>query len=324
MTKFDVIQYDNSLRDKWQDFLERSNTGHLFHDQRFFEYHPKDRFVNNHLLFHKGNKIKALLTGTISEDEQGRNIYVSHSGASYGGFVLPLDSGIKDAHNIMEALLEYLHDNDFDGLRITFAPIFYSEMPNHHIEFVMLKNSFEIVRSELSSIVHFQDTIDDNFALFRPSTRTATRKALKEGVEVRFNENWVEFYEILEKNLAMRHDVKPTHTLDELLKLKKLIPGRIKLLSSFKDDKMLAGVVTFELNEKAILAFYISHRKEYQKLRPLNILFYELFKWGIESGYEFLDFGTYTLDMEPNFGLARFKEGFGARGIFRSTWMKIF
>jgi hypothetical protein len=31
------------------------------------------------------------------------------------------------------------------------------------------------------------------------------------------------------------------------------------------------------------------------------------------------DFGTFTVDEEPNMGLGRFKENFGASGIFRDT-----
>ena len=39
----------------------------------------------------------------------------------------------------------------------------------------------------------------------------------------------------------------------------------------------------------------------------------------IERGFRYLDFGIFTVRMEPNFGLARFKESFGASGMFRDT-----
>ena len=34
---------------------------------------------------------------------------------------------------------------------------------------------------------------------------------------------------------------------------------------------------------------------------------------------KFLDFGIFTVNENPNMGLARFKENFGANGIFRDT-----
>ncbi len=44
-------------------------------------------------------------------------------------------------------------------------------------------------------------------------------------------------------------------------------------------------------------------------------------KYQIE-GFKYLDFGIFTVNMEPNWGLGRFKENFGARGIFRDTFYK--
>ena len=68
-----------------------------------------------------------------------------------------------------------------------------------------------------------------------------------------------------------------------------------------------------------VLAFYISHDELYNQYRPLNILFYEVFSWAIESKYKVYDFGIFTVNEEPNMGLGRFKENFGASGIFRDT-----
>ena len=41
-----------------------------------------------------------------------------------------------------------------------------------------------------------------------------------------------------------------------------------------------------------------------------------------DEGFKFLDFGIFTVNMDPNWGLGRFKENFGARGIFRDTFYK--
>lgn len=120
----------------------------------------------------------------------------------------------------------------------------------------------------------------------------------------------------------MRHNVQPTHTLDELLLLKKIYPQRIKLFSATIDRKMIAGVVMFECNERVTLAFYISHNEEYQQYRAVNNLFYQIISWAIRNNYGYFDFGIFTVDMEPNWGLGRFKESFGAQGVFRDTFLK--
>jgi lipid II:glycine glycyltransferase (peptidoglycan interpeptide bridge formation enzyme) len=71
-----------------------------------------------------------------------------------------------------------------------------------------------------------------------------------------------------------------------------------------------------------VLAFYISHDETYQHYRPVNLLFYEIMQRYAYEGFKYLDFGIFTVLMEPNWGLGRFKENFGARGVFRDTFFK--
>ena len=68
-----------------------------------------------------------------------------------------------------------------------------------------------------------------------------------------------------------------------------------------------------------VLAFYISHKQGYEDHRPVNLLIYNIIKWAIEKQLQILDFGIITVKEAPNMGLARFKENFGASGIFRDT-----
>ena len=105
-----------------------------------------------------------------------------------------------------------------------------------------------------------------------------------------------------------------------LIELFKIFPEKIKLFSSFYKGEMVAGVVNFVVNEHVVLAFYISHNQEYNDLSPLNLLFFSMFEWAIKSNYKIYDFGIFTVDGVPNMGLGRFKENFGASGIFRDTF----
>jgi len=137
---------------------------------------------------------------------------------------------------------------------------------------------------------------------------------------VRESDEWSTFFELLKQNLKIRHNVQPTHTLDELLLLKKLYPDRIRLFGAYLDEQMVAGVVNFSVNKDVVLAFYISHDEAFQHLRAVNLLFFEIIKWCHLNDFKYLDFGIFTVDMEPNFGLGRFKENFGASGVFRDTF----
>lgn len=312
--------YTPEFRAQWEEFVDNASNGTIFHYQKFFDYHPDDRFENHHLIFLNKERIEAVLPAAIINDDNKR-ILVSHPGASFGGFVVSRNNGIGNSFKLVDALITYCRKNELSCIRITPPPFIYYDLFENHLDFAFYKNGFHYFRRELTAIIPLLN-IRDTLSLFRPTARTAMRKSQKCGIETKISHDWQKFYPILLKNLSMRHNVKPTHTLDELLKLTKLFPERIFLYGAYLKNELIAGVVIFVANHKVLLAFYISQDYEHQSLRPLNFLFYQILRWGYENNFKWLDFGLYTLREEPNFGLARFKESFGAKGIFRDTWEK--
>ena len=171
----------------------------------------------------------------------------------------------------------------------------------------------------MTSILFLEDSLDKNLAKFKSSHLRAVRNAQEKGVNVRQSNDFDSFYHILEQNLKIRHGVSPTHTLAELKNIHALFPDRVNLFAAYVKDVMVAGVVNFVVNDYVVLAFYISHDEAYQEFRAVNLLFYSIFDWAIQQGFRIYDFGTFTVNEEPNMGLGRFKENFGASGIFRDT-----
>ena len=95
---------------------------------------------------------------------------------------------------------------------------------------------------------------------------------------------------------------------------------RDSLFGAFYKGEMIAGVLNFIIKDDVVLAFYISHKEEFQELRPLNLLFYSIFNWALKEKIKVYDFGIFTVEGKPNMGLGRFKENFVASGIFRDTF----
>ncbi len=303
----------------WDKFVTSANNGTIFHLRRFLGYHPKDRFEDRSLLFHKNGKLVAAFPACILRDESKTTLH-SHLGASFGGFVLEESTGLKDTFELVEALKNYSHDNNINEIVLTLPPIIYLTRLSNNLDFALNKNGFSYVKRELSSVLSLKPSLSTNLKNFRAEARTAFRRAQKLGVEIRESEDFPTFYKLLESNLSIRHGVTPTHTIDELLKLKNLFPDRIELLAAFAEGEMIAGVILIECNPKAIIAFYICHDENYQQFRAVNLLFHDIIKRAIQKKFKYLDFGTFTVDMDPNWGLGRFKESFGASGLFRDTF----
>lgn len=321
MLEYSLLNKSNLKEKEWDEFVDHSDNGTLFHKRAFLNYHPKDRFKDASIYVTKSGKTISLLTAAVVERE-GRKILSSHPGASYGGFVYSTDLNFRDAHDLVDILLEYGRSLKVDRIQLTIPPIIYQTKYSNYIDFALYKNGFMYLKRDVSSIVQLDFDNEKLLDTYRAEARTATKKAMKEGIEIVECELFDEYYEILKKNLKLRHNVNPAHTLDELKLIKKLFPSDIRLWGAFLNDRLTAGVCNFSVNPNVVLAFYISHDEAYQEYRPVNLLFYEIMKQYQQEGFRFLDFGIFTVNMEPNWGLGRFKENFGARGIFRDTFYK--
>jgi len=315
----EIKKFIEEQSDLWENIVKNANNGTIFHTRRFLSYHPRGRFIDHSLILYKNDK-PYILFPAADKKYDGKRFLVSHPGSSYGSFVAPEDISFSDSYAIVESLIRYAKKKDFDVIKLTPPPTIYNRRLSNYIEFALIQHGFTYLKREVSSILFLEKTIEQNLAKFKPSHRQAVRKAIKAGVEVRESDNFDEFYTILKNNLKIRHNVTPTHTLEELLKLKKLFPEKINLFGAFLDDKMIAGVVNFIATPDVVLAFYISHNEEYQEARALNLLFYTIFNWAIKEQYKVFDFGIFTVNEDPNLGLARFKENFGSSGMFRDTF----
>jgi len=313
-----TVKRFNNNSSAWDNFVSSANNGTLFHTRRFLNYHHEGRFNDHSLEFYKKGKLVGVFPAALIETGNKRQL-VSHPGASVGSFVVPEDLAFADALEMVEQLVDYSKRENLDGIKLTQTPTIYSKRLSHYIDFALQKNGFLYAKREISSILFLEKSIDENLSKFKSTHRTAVRKAEKSGVVVKETDDFASFYEILKKNLSIRHDVKPTHSLDELLHLKELFPDKINLFGAYIEEKMVAGVINFIATENVVLAFYISHNEDFQEVRPINLLFYKIFEWAIQKKYSVFDFGIFTVNEEPNLGLARFKENFGASGQFRDT-----
>jgi hypothetical protein len=313
-----TVKRFNNNSSAWDNFVSSANNGTLFHTRRFLNYHHEGRFNDHSLEFYKKGKLVGVFPAALIESGDQRQL-VSHPGASVGSFVVPEDLAFADALEMVEQLVDYSKRENLDGIKLTQPPTIYSKRLSHYIDFALQKNGFLYAKREISSILFLEKSIDENLSKFKSTHRTAVRKAEKSGVVVKETDDFASFYEILKKNLSIRHDVKPTHSLDELLHLKELFPDKINLFGAYIEGEMVAGVVNFIATENVVLAFYISHNEDFQEVRPINLLFYKIFEWAIQKKNSVFDFGIFTVNEEPNLGLARFKENFGASGQYRDT-----
>lgn len=319
MSKIEVVEYEDKFRREWDNFVENSNNGTLFHLQAFLDYHPKGKFNFHHLMFFENGKLLAILPGGIVDS----NIFWSPVGASYGSLVTN-DIPFETALRLVDTMMEYFDNNNFREIFLIPPPIIYNKKITQHIEYAMLYRRFDFELHYISHAIHLR--FDGDFlSSFDKTARKTIRKILREGkIYIQESNDYVTFNEILVKNKA-KHNAKPTHSLEDMLRLSKLVPNKVRLNMVYYEDKPIAGSWLFICNPKVVLCFYNMLLYEYEHLKPVYLIMYETVRWAIENGFEWVDIGvsqdTKSPDpMTPALSLIYFKERFNSRGILRSTY----
>lgn len=313
----EIIKYSEEWRDRWDRFVLESNNGTMFHLQKFFDYHIPGRFQFNHLIFLKNTNIIAVLPGTIKN-----GVFESPVGASYGSIVTK-DVKFEEALEIVTTLLEWGRKEGIREFVLTAAPMIYERHQNQNLDFAMLWLGFRYTLHYISSAIKL-DPLRDIIERFSPTIRRNVKMSLRNpDIRVEINERYDEFYPILLENKA-RHNVKPTHSLEDLLKLNSLLPDNLKLFMVYYKDKPIAGSSMFFANDTVAICFYNMLLYEYDYLKPIQRVMYEVVKYCTENGYSYVDIGV-SQDtkaenpMTPSRNLIIFKEKFDAKTIMRNT-----
>ncbi len=95
-----IVRYDASLINEWNELVENSRNGTFLFNRSYMDYHS-DRFADHSLLFYTDKSVPcALLPGNVRQ-----NVYHSHQGLTYGGFILSPSATIADVRELFEAAI---------------------------------------------------------------------------------------------------------------------------------------------------------------------------------------------------------------------------
>lgn len=313
----EILPYTEDWKERWDEFVLDSNNGTMFHMQKFFDYHTPGKFKFNHLMFLEDGKLAALLPGARIGDA-----YESPIGASYGSIVTK-DLKFDKAMDYVSALLDYAKKEGIKEIELTSAPRVYEKYQNENLDFALLWQGFSYKLHYISSAIKL-DKERDIISRFQSTIRRNIRKSIKEGVTVEINDKYDEFYPILLDNKA-RHNVKPTHSYEDLIKLTELMPDRLKLFMVYAEEKPIGGSVMFYPNDTVALCFYNMLLYDYEKYKPIQRVMYEVVKDATEKGYQYVDIGvsqdtSAENPMTPAMSLIEFKEKFDAKTVMRNTF----
>lgn len=159
-------------------------------------------------------------------------------------------------------------------------------------------------------------TEDEIFAGFHSKTRYNVRLATRKGVVVKegTREDLKIFHKIMIETGA--RDVFIIRPLSYFEKMyDELAPEHMKLLLAYYEDKPISGVIPIMYGNKTWY-LYGASSNEHRNLMPNYLLQWEMIKMAIarkDDIYDFRGVSGVVDENHPQYGLYRFKKGFGAK-----------
>lgn len=319
----EVVPYSAEQAPAWEALVASATNGTLFHQRRFLAYHPPERFADASVMVRRGGSAVAVVPAAWIDDPELGRVWSSHPGASYGGPAFaPNVSGRTIVHTV-EALLRHARSAGADLFQTRLPPHVFHRRPVEELEFALAFHGCSVWRSELSTCVDLDRMAPELMDSFRPACRRNLKKALRSGLVAGESDDFAQFWDVLADNLAREYGESPTHGYDEIMRLRQLAPDAVRLFVARDGDRIAAGTCVFVINDWSVHTFYMASRKDMQPSRPLNLALYAAMGWARDGGYRRFNFGVSTPQgRSVNWGLLRFKESFGGRGVVRNTYRK--
>jgi Acetyltransferase (GNAT) domain len=290
---------------RWDDFVEGSKNGTFLFFRDYMDYHS-DRFDDYSLLLcddHGG--IRALLPANRKED-----LLLSHAGLTYGGVISDQRMSLPLMMEVFQTIVLHLTRQKFSKFIYKTIPHIYHTLPAEEDMYILFRKNALLFRRDALTVIDYARRIK-----FQERRLRAIRKARRYPLPVRETEDYRQFWEILAKNLSIRHGLRPVHSVDEMELLSRRFPSEIKLYAAFDGEVMRAGAVVF-LSRNVCHVQYNASSEEGKDTGALDTVMDYLIEHYSRSK-RFFDLGVSTEKdgRYLNSGLVEYKEGFGARTV---------
>ncbi len=302
-TTYSVVTYTDQHKTVWDTFCKEAKNATFLFERDFMDYH-QDRFEDHSLMIYKKN----MLVAVMPANRVGTAIH-THQGLTYGGILLSAKVKLLDCIEIFKELLMFLNNDGFTTLYIKQIPRFYTRLPSEELEYLFFLLNAKCSRVDTASVIDYSNKLP-----IQSNRNEGVKKAQRHELSIKEDDNFKDFWDrILLPNLEKRHQATPTHTLEEIILLKKRFPEQIRQFNVYKEGNIVGGATLFETHTTAHVQ-YISADTNKQELGTLDFLFDYLiterftdkkyFDFGISNEFD----GT-----KLNKGLSYWKESFGAR-----------
>ena len=315
MSDYRVTCMSSDQAGDWDEFVESSDNGTVFHRTDFLAYHGDVSGRQDLMVWNS-----ASLCGVMPLQFQKRpDEIVAYSpwGGSFGGLVTRTS---KAAHlaPMCEALRRYLEEEGVEHLVLSCPPTAYAHSNGVAQEYFLLRTfpTCMLQSARVTSIIDLEHPL----GLSQNIKRNAAY-AQKNGVTVSESGDPVVMYKLLQLTIEEKHGAAITHSEREFLYLSENLRDHFKIFLAEVEGVPQAGIVLLKNNSPCAMVFYNAYDHKRSVKGALHFLFLKVLEHCIQVGKRHLDLGATSMASKPiNKGLFRFKEGLGSTLAYRNTY----
>lgn len=299
---FRIECYNDSYETQWDLFvMKNSRNGTIYHSRKFLKYHG-NKFIDSSILLFLETKLVCVLP--VCQDG---SLFFSHKGSTYGGPVLH-----KEIYNskYLPLLIEQIFSFYDHKIQFRISNSIYHDESDSLL--IYLLSQYCQINLELSWYI----TTEQNFLEKIKNKRTKqyiqnlSKDPLFLCYETTDPKDYVDFYDILKKNLEQKYHTSPTHTLKEFMWMKENLTPFQALFIAKKKDTIYGGVFVIKANYRCWYTFYISRNIDVPTNHSISLIMMKIQKNAKEQGVSHVDFGICTENQGHLFnkGLSEYKE----------------
>lgn len=305
-------------KNKWSLFVVNHPNGNIFQTPEMFEVYQKTENYESIFLavIDDNDEISAVMLAVIQKEYGGMLGNLTARSIIFGG---PLIKGDNQA--VLELILKKYSN-------IVKKKAIYSQFRNfwdwHESKNVFLKNRFEY-EEHLNILVNLDKSEDELWKDVKKSRKEGIRKAIRNDLQfsvTNSDEILPIFYALLKETYS--NAKLPYPKVDFFNNLQNTFPSdTIKYFTLKKNNEVIAVLLAY-IFQGCLSAFYIGINRddEYFRMRPVDLFYWELLKWGSANGCKVYDWlGAGKPDKE--YGVRKFKLQYGGKlvnfGRFEKT-----
>jgi len=319
VSNIEVKEYTEEHHKTWDDFIKNtSRNGGIFQERDFLSYHAEGKFKDASLLFFEKGALMAVFPAAVISDN-GKEKVVSHPGSSCGGLIFHYSATLQQVLEILELLISFYQQKKIDSIEIRLAEPIFNAIPDEELRYLLWHRGFTLKSQEISTCVKLTgDKIWEK--LCRKRNLSYIKQQEKDGVKVIETNDVDKVYPVIELNLKVRYNRIPTHSREELIRLKEIYPDRIHYWIAEKEGRVLGILVLFDVNTTGVHSFYIAKNEQYDNVKAMPLLFHRAFDHYYQQGYTWFNFGISSRGQQIKWGILEFKENVGGRATARQIW----